>query len=139
MASNEQETLDLFGVSQEEMEKTEGIIPTLDVSQFLKDPQDSLEVTFVEDNPREIEFLDKQTGKQAKAKVITVECMDDEYTLWLSAVSLRTPIALMHKENNGLKGLTVRLKKVEGKHKKFGTVSYYRVSRVKNKETNVPK
>ena len=47
MGKTDEEVQNLFGVSAEEMDKTEGIIPTLDVSQFLNDPKDSLEVTFV--------------------------------------------------------------------------------------------
>ena len=44
MTTNE-EVQNLFGVSEEEMSKTEGIIPTLDVTNFLTKPEDSLEVT----------------------------------------------------------------------------------------------
>lgn len=128
---------DLFGVESEEVDKMEDFPLTLDTS-ILDDLKTTLDITFLEDEPREVKFkeLDKDTQKEVEktGKVISVEWEKDTYTLWLSAQSLLMQVAKLYKDNEGLKDVHARLRKIQGTHPKYGKVKYYKLSKLNERE-----
>ena len=130
---------DVWDVTKEQQESSQNIVPTLQLTQYLRD-NNSIEVEFTEDAPREIEVPKKDdkgnvTEEKEKRKAITVTALGTEYTLWLGASSLRIPLAnLWEQHNNSLKGVRVRISKTTGKHPKYGDVDYYRVQELTGDE-----
>lgn len=123
---------DLFGVSEEELEKTEKIIPSFNYGDYLKNNA-FVEFEFSESAPREIEVPDdeEKTGKR-KAKVITITFLGTEYTLWLSAKTVRMGVAQIWKNNNGdLTGVKVRMTCSKAKHEKYGEYTAYGLQEIK--------
>lgn len=132
---SDDKTTSTWDVTPEQRENSKDIVPTLQISQYLAN-NESIEVEFLEDVPRNIEVPTKDdkgnvTEETETRKAITVKCMGAEYTLWLSATSLRIPLAnLWESHNNSLKGIKVRIGKRTGRHPKYGDTEYYRVQEI---------
>ena len=128
---DEKEINALFGVTSEDVEKGDDIIPSLNLKALLEG-ESHVDVEIVESKPREIEFTDKE-GEKVKAPVITVNYEDTEFTLWLSAKTMRMGFARLFRDNNGnLKGVKARITSKEATHAKFGKYNAYNVQEKKD-------
>lgn len=149
----EENISELFGVSEEVLEKSKDIYPTFDIGKLEEESKIFLKVR--SEKPKPVEHLKKfNKGKdedkdtkittgtllvevqevyrpEKNGEMLALPYNNELYTLWLSSVSLSMGFARLYKDNgNSLKDLTVKITIGTANYKEFGENRVYRVSKI---------
>lgn len=129
----------------EQSEQKRDIKPTYNLSSLTVGDKeknirpDVIFVTFLEMNPRLVEWTDKATHEKKTGSVIEVvvdkkettngntASDGQEYSIWISSDTLKTDINKLSEAHSGLKGLKAKIYAEWYKHMKYGRTKAYRV------------
>lgn len=106
------------------------ILPTLKMTEGKEIKIPEVQLEFLEDFPRRIDFKNKRTGADEHFFGISAEKLDtkEQVTLPVSAVSLQNALGKLNDEYGTLKGLKVRIYMDYYQHKTYGKTLRYNVS-----------
>lgn len=131
----------IFGLTEEELQKSMDILPTLDLGKMPIGTK--LFLKFAEKEPREIELKEKGKYGQSSAWVINI---DDftlgentvlKYTMFLSAKTLRLAVIKLWKNNDeNLENIKIQLIVGSAEFKEFGENRCYTVQQIISNSDN---
>lgn len=136
MGEKQKTVSDLFGITDDELEKSKNIKPNLDLGTMEINSQ--IMVEFLDTEPIEVET---PQGKYSKsALVIGVKLLDGtnaEYSLFLSSKTLRLGVAKLYDESKNLIGQKVIIKKTRVNFKNFGENDCYNVIKISGDQEKI--
>lgn len=128
--------LDAFGVTKEELDATQDINPTLRIAQYFEN-HSYMDVTFTQAKPEMVKVKDDK-GKEEERPVISVDLDGVEYSLWLSAKTLRLGVGKVANEHGfDLDGVTVRITQTPAHHETYGDYNAYNVQEISEQRNNL--
>lgn len=144
MSEEKKEAHDLFGVSKEEADKAQDIVPTFNLGDL--EVGKSHRFTIVSAQPKSVEFEDKkerdEEGKPVKKSQLVLEAIDAltgmKVALWLSAKSLRLEFMKLYRAKGTLENVPVVVAVREYEHDQWGKVRGYSVQEDKSVEDFTP-
>lgn len=143
--------LEVYGITEEDLEKSKDINPTLNLGKFEEGAM--LDLTILDKEPKFVKHKNKfkQSAKDSDEKetpvlnvvlhtvyrpqedktFLNVPMNDEKYSLWLSSKSLSLGLARIAKETLGnLENIKVRIKISLTDYKEFGTNRCYNVTTI---------
>lgn len=142
------EIKNLFGVTEEEIEKSKDILPSFDLGKIERDSK--IFVTVLSKEPEMVEHTDnfsENKDQKIKTPVLKVKVnkvlrytnkenieipYDEPFTLWLSSKSLSLGFAKIFANNNGnLENVDCVIRVTSAVYKKYGENRCYDVTEIK--------